>query len=182
MTLRVATLLWGALALLAGCANLRAGSRPAITAGQVLVLEHALTVPARRWSVYLQDGQAQRFATIDTTRGYCELKVHGPKPQPQTIPAGRFQIRNAERRIDRTAARPIHVAAVGALAGIGDRHYWDYVNEWALASTRFPSIRALTCTHEQEARLGGYMSLAKIRAAIEPALRIDAGSAIGLDQ
>ncbi|MBS62245.1 hypothetical protein [Salinisphaera sp.] len=171
------------VALLGGCSLRAPVPSAALAVGSQLELTRDLRVPPRRWSVYFQEGEARRFGGIDSWRGYCELKVHGPKPQPQTIEAGVFEVTASDQYIDRTASREIHVAASAPVQlALGERRDWNYVTELALASSTQPDIRAFTCPRRQEARLGRFMSLAETRAAVGTYLKLKPASAIGVEQ
>ncbi len=169
------------LGLCTGCAGIREAGQPMLTVGSAVRLHTALVVPERRWSVYLQDGKPQRLATVDESRGYCELNVHGPKPTPQHIAPGVFIVTSARRRLDRTAAREIRIASIGALADTGfERRYRAYESEMSLSGA--DDIRAFTCTVLQEAGLGRYMTLAEARSVVGDVLSLQPASAVGVEQ
>ena len=182
-TYHVVTTVLIAAALVGGCSLRPSTAGDALAVGSRLELTRDLQVPPRRWSVYFQEGQALRFGGIDTWRGYCELKVHGPMPRAQPIKAGVFEVTASEQFIDRTASREIHVAASAPVQlALGERQDWNYVTELALASRDQADIRAFTCTRRQEARLGRYMSLAETRAAVGDWLKLKPASAVGVEQ
>ena len=138
-----------------------------IPAGSLLVLHQQLTVPARRWYVYFQDGKVTSFGEVDEYLPYCKLEVNGPEQGDQLIEPGVFEVIKVRDEVDSRLASPVHVAASGDyLAGLIDRQFAHYETRVYLSSDTQPHVSQLVCGHLDEVGTGLFLSLPVIKKTL----------------
>lgn len=137
-----------------------------VPVGSTVVLEQELIVPAYQQDIFLQDGKAFDFSTVNKWRPYCALSLHAQTKQPKAMQADTFVVRKVSRQLlFQLAGRPVQVA--GITDGSDGFQSWR-VNAavMELSSGRQPDVVKLTCAAWGLPPDVTYVTLAAIRGAL----------------
>lgn len=138
-----------------------------IPSGTRLLLHTRLTIPARKWSVYFQQGEATSFGKVDEYLPYCQLEVSGPQEQEQNIEPGTFEVTDVRDEVNSVLSAPVSVAYSGhRMAGVFERQFARYETVMYLRATDQPHITQLRCSRIDETPVGTFVSVFEIRQAL----------------
>jgi hypothetical protein len=121
--------------------------------GASLVLKQALTVPAGKARVFLQDGREGQGRAIvgggfDHYRTHCAFEIDEVRHAGFTIEPGTFRIERVQHSVTPVVmARPVQVASLllaDGLDGEGTSAYYEGYHFW-LSAPGQPGLRRLSC-------------------------------------
>jgi hypothetical protein len=169
----------GALALVLTACQALVGPYPEdspfymVPAGSSLVLTEAITFPPGRARVYVQGGEVRPHGGVNRYEPYCRLHLRIVPETAYTLQPGEMRVQRVSRQTEYVQSGPVQVA--GLLGSIDDGGPVFSIEQtvFRLQSAAHP-VHRMVCEHWQEFARARHVTMAEIRRALNPVLRLEA--------
>jgi hypothetical protein len=138
-----------------------------VPADSMLTLNRALTIPANRVAVYMQNGNVLGYNDVDWYQPNCKFELYTMSEQSRTVSADSFRITRVVDEIESSSLQE-RVQYVSLVVGLGlDRSYvFNYATMMYLHSDVQPDVYRMTCQHWEDVVDDRYLSIEQMRQAM----------------